>query len=137
MRGIVKTGLAVLTAAVLTGMGSMGGTPEGTVPHTSEDIKVQLVDRKGVTVELSRFSMDGKVFLEGNLGEGTMSVNFDDLKDVSFGPVAGDTVPADLLLKSDRHLQLKVSRIANFYGVMEDGVYRISVQNTSRIIVRK
>jgi hypothetical protein len=137
MRGIVTTGLVLLTAAILMGMGNMGGTPEGSVPNTSENIKVQLVDRKGVAVELSRFSMDGKIYLEGNLGEGTMSVNFGDLKEVSFGPVTGDSVPADLLLSSDRHLQLKVHKVTVFYGVTENGAYRISVQNTDRIIVRK
>ena len=92
--------MVMLTAAMLTGMGGLGGTPEGTVPKTEESIKAQLIDRSGVSTELSRFSRDGKVSLEGRRGEGAVSVSFHDLKEISFGPVSGDQAPADLLLKS-------------------------------------
>ena len=122
---------------MLTGMGGLGGTPEGTVPKTEENIKAQLVDRSGVSTELTMFSMDGKVFLEGRRGEGQMSVFFRDLKEVSFGPVSGDMAPADLLLKSGSRVQLKVNKGAVFHGDTGTGAYRISAQDVSRIVFPK
>ena len=137
MRGILTVVLTLLTAVVLTGMGNLGGTPEGMVPKTEENIKAQLIDRSGMTTELSRFSMDGEVFLEGRRGEGQMSVFFRDLKEVSFGSVSGDMVPVDMLLKSGSRLQLKVRKSVVFHGSTGTGAYRISAHDVSRIVFPK
>lgn len=137
MRVALTAVLVLLTTAMLMGMGNLGGTPEGTVPKTEENIKAQIVDRSGVSTELSRFSMGGNVFLEGQRGEGRMSVFFRDLKEVSFGPVSGNETPADLLLKSGSRLQLKVNKSAVFYGDTGYGAYRISASDVSRIVFHK
>ncbi|RII28452.1 MAG: hypothetical protein CXR31_00795 [Geobacter sp.] len=137
MRNLLTVTLILLTAALLTGMGNLGGTPEGTVPKTDENIRAQLVDRAGVSNELSRFSMDGNVVFEGRRGEGTMSLFFRDLKEVSFGAVSGSDVPADLLLMSGKHVQLKVNKSAIFYGDTGSGAYRIAAGDVTRIVFRK
>ncbi len=134
MRGLLTAVLLLLGTLMLTGMGSLGGAPEGTVPKTDENIKAQLVDRSGVTSELTTFSMDGNVFLDGKRGEGNMSVKFHDLKEITFGPVSGDLVPADLFLKAGGKLQLRVSKSAVFYGDMGTGAFRIPAHNVSRIV---
>lgn len=137
MRSALTVVLVLLTATMLMGMGSLGGAPEGTVPKTEENIKAQIIDRSGVSTELSQFSMGGNVFFEGQRGEGRMSVFFRDLKEVSFGPVSGNEAPADLLLKSGSRLQLKVNKSAVFYGDTGYGAYRISASDVSRIIFHK
>lgn len=137
MRNLLKVALTLLTAALLMGMGSIGGAPEGSIPKTEENIPAQLVDRSGLANELTRFSMDGNVFLSGRRGEGQMSVSFRDLKEVTFGPVSGKDVPADLLLKSGKHVQLKVNKSAIFYGDLSSGAYRISAGDVSRIVFHK
>lgn len=137
MRGALTVILVLLTATMLMGMGSLGGAPEGTVPKTEENIKAQIVDRSGVSTELSQFSMGGNVFFEGQRGEGRMSVFFRDIKEVSFGTVSGNEAPADLLLKSGSRLQLKVNKSAVFYGDTGVGAYRISANDVSRIVFRK
>jgi len=137
MRNLLTLSLALLTAALLMGMGSIGGAPEGTIPKTEENIRVQLVDRSGVSNDLNRFSMDGKVFLKGRRGEGQMNVFFRDLKEVSFGPVSGNDAPADLLLTSGKRVQLKVSKRDIFYGDTGAGTYHISAGDVSRIVILK
>lgn len=136
MRSLVKAVLFLVTAAVLTGMGNLGGTPEGVTPKTDENVKAQLVDRSGVSVALTHFSMSGKVFIEGKRGAGDMTVFFHDLKEVSFGPVSGDAVPAELLLKSGHRLQLRVPKDSGFNGDTAEGAYRISAHEVSRIVIR-
>ncbi len=137
MRGIVTAIFVLLTTTVLLGMGNLGGTPEGAVPNTEENIKAKLVDRSGLTTDLTKFSMNGKVFLEGKRGEGKMTVFFRDIMEVSFGPVSGDTVPADMLLKTGSRLQLKVRKNDVFYGDTGTAAYRISAQDVSRIVFPK
>jgi hypothetical protein len=137
MRGIMLAALVLLTATLLMGMGNLGGTPEGTVPKTDENIMAQIVDRSGVTIEVSRFSQDGKVFLDGRRGDGEMSVFFRDLREISFGPVSGNEAQADLLLKSGSRLQLKVNKNALFYGDTGYGTYRVAVGGVCRIVFLK
>jgi hypothetical protein len=137
MRGALTIVLVLLSATMLMGMGNLGGAPEGTVPKTDENIKAQIVDRSGVSTELSQFSMAGEVFFEGRRGEGLMSVFFRDLKEISFGPVSGNDVPADLLLKSGSRLQLKVNKSALFYGDPGYGAYRIPAGDVNRIVFPK
>lgn len=136
MRGALTAVLILLTAVLLTGMGNMGGSPEGTVPKTSENIKAQVVDRSGVATELSRFSLDGNIFIDGRRGEGVMSVFFRDLKEVTFGPVKGDDAPAELVLKSGLRVQLMVKKGTLFYGDTGVGAFRIAAGNVSRIVFR-
>jgi hypothetical protein len=137
MRSALTAVLVLLAAAMLTGMGSLGGTPEGTVPKTDENIKARIVDRLGVSTEVNSFSMDGKVFLEGRRGEGKMNVPFHDLKEVTFGPVSGEDVAADLLLTSGSRHQLKVNKSTLFYGDTGYGAYRIAAGDVSRIVFPK
>lgn len=137
MRNLLKVALVLLTAALLLGMGNVGGTPEGTVPKTNENIRAKLVDRSGVSNELTRFSMDGNIFLNGRRGEGQLSVFFRDLMEVSFGPVSGNDTPADLLLKSGKQVQMKVNKSAVFYGDTGSGAYHISAGDVSRIVFQK
>ena len=137
MRALLTVTLALLTAALLTGMGNIGGYPEGTIPKTDENIRAHLVDRSGASTELTRFSMDGKVFVKGRLGDGQMSVFFRDLNEVTFGPASGKDVSADLSLKSGKRLQLKVNKSDIFYGDTGSGVYQISAGDVSRIVFQK
>lgn len=137
MRNLLTVALAMLTSALLMGMGNIGGTPEGKVPKTEENIRARLVDRSGVSNELTQFSMDGNVFLNGRRGEGQMSVFFRDLNEASFGPVSGNDAPVDLILKSGKQVQLKVKKNAIFYGDTGSGTYHISAGDVSRIVFHK
>ena len=137
MRGVWRVVLAIMTASLLTGMGNLGGTPEGTVPKTEENFKARVVDRSGVTTEVEHLSLDGKVFLEGGRGEGKITIRFRDLKEVGFGAVQGNEVAADLLFKSGEHQQLKVPKNALFYGDAGYGVFRIAAGDVSRIVFLK
>jgi hypothetical protein len=126
--------LALLAAAMLTGMGELGGIPAGTIPETDENIKVQIVDRSGVSTELSSFSMDGQTFLDGRRGDGRMNIFFRDLREISFGKVSGEEVPVEFLLKSGSRLQLNVRKRTLFYGDTGYGAYRIPARDVSRIV---
>lgn len=135
MRRLLMIVLALLVAVILTGMGELGGVPAGNVPETDENIKVQVVDRSGVSTDLSSFSMDGQTFLDGRRGDGQMNVFFRDLREISFGKVSGDEVSVELLLKSGSRLQLNVRKRTLFYGDTGYGAYRIPARDVSRIVI--
>ncbi len=133
----MKRGLAILLtifgAALLCGMGSMNGGPEGSIPETSRNVSARLTDRGGVSAEVENFSMDGNIYLQGTLGGGTLTVPFEKLQRVDFGPVGGEKVPARLLLRTGETLELSLRKRAVFYGQMGVGSFRIRAAEIQRI----
>jgi hypothetical protein len=126
--------MAILCSALLlTGMGGLGGGPEGTVPETSENIQARVYDRSGAVAELSQFSMDGQVFLTGKLGDGDVTVFFKDLRQIDFTQVTGEYIPAKLQLDSGKALDLKIRKRAVFYGSTGFGAYQIRARDIKRI----
>ncbi|OGW37698.1 MAG: hypothetical protein A2X58_03310 [Nitrospirae bacterium GWC2_56_14] len=133
MRGLLTAVLAVLAACLLMGMGNLGGTPEGEIPKTDQNFRVTLVDRSGVSSELSRFSLDGNLFVKGKRGEGEVSIYFRNIREIHFGPVSGSDVPADLVQATGSRVQLKVNKDSMFFGDTGYGAYRIPASSVSRI----
>lgn len=127
--------LLALGALLLTGMGGLGGAPEGTVPQTEENIKVKLTDREGVTTELSQFSLDGKTSFEGQRGGGKILVFMRNVASAEFGAVSGEDVPVDIKLKSGESLQIKVRKRLVFYGSTGYGAFQIRARDLRRVDV--
>jgi len=126
--------MAILfTALLLTGMGGLGGEPDGKVPETTENVNARVFDRSGAVADLSRFSMDGNIFLMGKLGDGDISVFFKDLRAIDFDQVTGEYIPAKLQLDSGKALDLKIRKRAVFYGSTGFGAYQIRARDIKRI----
>jgi hypothetical protein len=133
MKRILAT-LSLLTAALLLlGMGDLGGAPAGSVPQTAENLLAVVIDRTGMRTELSHFSMDGTLFLEGTRGSGKLTVDFKKIAVVDFGKVSGDRVPVNLQLKGGEKLELMVPRRALFYGDTGYGAFKISARDLQRL----
>ena len=133
MKGFAVSMAILFTALVLTGMGELGGGPEGTVPETKENVTARVFDRSGAAVELSQFSMDGNVFVMGRLGDGEVTVFFKELRQVDFNQVTGEYIPAKLQLDSGNSLDLKIRKRAVFYGSTGFGAYQIRARDIKRI----
>jgi hypothetical protein len=133
MKGFSAIILIVLVAALLMGMGGLGGEPEGTVPETDENIQARVLDRSGVMTELTRFSMDGKVFLTGQRGSGEITVFFKNILELDFNKVVGEHIPAKLQLQSGEVLDLEVKKRAVFYGDTGYGAFQIRARDVKKI----
>lgn len=133
----MKRGTLLLAALVflllLTGMGSMGGAPEGGVPQTEENIKVRLTDRKGVALELTKFSLEGKTAIEGKLGSGLMTVFFRNIERADFVAIEGDDVTVKLKLKGGESLELKLRNRRIFYGATSYGAFQVRARDIASI----
>lgn len=133
MRKVCSTLVVLLLAAVLCGMGGLGGEPEGTLPETEFDFSVVVVDRAGVETALSKFSMDGSTFLHGQLGKAAVTIDFNDIASASFKSLANDRIKVALDLKSGEDLFLQIRRRSGFAGQMKVGVYHIRAEDVARI----
>lgn len=130
--GSALTGLVALV--LLTGMGDLGGAPNGAIPETKENLQAVIVDRQGVKTAVSQFSMGGKTFLEGARGSGRVTVDFRQVLSLEFGePTAGEDIPVHLSLREGEPLRLQVKKAAVFYGSTGYGTYQIRARDVQRI----
>ncbi len=133
MRKIFFSAWLLFFGLVLTGMGDLGGKPEGAIPEPEENFAVQLLDRDDVSVALNRFSLDGKVLMSGQRGRGTFNVPFSQIQTVVFGTAEGKQVPAELQLKSGETVKLQLRKGSYFYGHTGYGSFRIRALDIQRI----
>lgn len=136
MRHLIAAFILIVTAGLLLGMGDVGGPPAGTVPETDRDFAVTLVDRDGNRVDLTRFSLDGKLFLEGYQGKGKVSVDFGKLSAVEFGGISGDLIRVKAHTTDGKSLGLELNRRLTFFGSTGYGSYQVRAADVERIEFR-
>lgn len=132
MKPMIWGGL-LLVLLFCTGMGGVGGYPEGTVPETELRIQATVTDRAGTETDLNQFSMNGETYLDAWRGRGSLTVPFQHIASVEFGAQQGDEVQAEVHLKSGNVMQLGVSSRALFYGSTGFGAFRIKTRDVKRI----
>lgn len=126
--------LVILAGALLcTGMGELGGQPEGTIPETDVRIEAKVVDRNGTETSLNQFSMDGKTYLDALRGSGQLTIPFQQLSSLTFGKANGDEMAVQVKLKSGSTMDLSIRKRALFYGSTGYGAFVIKARDVAHI----
>ncbi len=132
MNRLIYLALLCLCLPLLMAMGMGGGEGPTRIPEPDKSYKVVIVDISGQRVELSDFSLDGQVFVFGNLGDGQAAVPFEKVTRVDL--VNGDKgLIATVSLSDGRNVQLKVRPGLQAYGKASFGLYRIKMSEVSSI----
>lgn len=131
MRGIAI--LLLLAAVILTGMGGLGGTPEGVVPETKENIRARIIDRQGIATDVQRFSMDGNTFLSAARGNGSVTIPFREIASIDFADASSGGVALEVRLAGGEKISLRMSRTSVFHGSTGYGSYQIRARDVRRI----
>lgn len=133
MKRFAVLALMLGVALFCTGMGEIGGQPEGTIPETDVRIEAKVVDRTGVETSLNQFSMDGKTYLDALRGSGQLTIPFQQLATLTLGKVTGDEMAAQVKLKSGAVMDLAIRKRAVFYGSTGYGAFVIKARDVARI----
>jgi hypothetical protein len=131
-RGL-KLILVLIVAIFCTGMGGLGGQPEGTIPETELNIQAEVKDRDGVATSLEKFSMAGKISLDAWRGQGKLTIPFENIDRITFGDNKGDAVMVDVKLKTGETMTLQVRSRAQFYGSTGFGAFQIKSKDLALI----
>lgn len=121
----MKSLLILLVAAIfLTGMGNLGGAPVGTVPKVEEEIKAKVTDQSGVVTMLEHFSLDGQTVIEGDRGNGSVTIQLHDIDTLTLRPSeAKDKISATVKLKDGQEVQLQLRKRLFFNGSTGYGAF--------------
>lgn len=116
----------------LTGMGQM---PQNEVPKPEIKFSATVIDDQSVSTKLHEVSWEGKVYLSGTRGRGTVSIQFEKIKKIVFiGEARNGKKDAQITLKNGEVVAVTFDDENRFYGTTSFGNYRILARNIKEII---
>ncbi|MBU4371520.1 MAG: hypothetical protein KKH02_00960 [Proteobacteria bacterium] len=126
----------LLAIPALLGMGSLQGpaTPEK-IPIPVKKYFAVYVDQTDVITECSEASIDGATFLEGKRGEGTYTISFDNIDQVSFR-VNAEQLIGLVKLRDGGTSELNLNKTQKAYGRTKYGTYQIKMADLKKLEIR-
>lgn len=127
--------LGLLGTGVVLAAGFGGGdAPPARIPIPAHVYSARVEDQSGVTVDVTEVSYNGEIFLYGTLGEGQVTVPFDNIREVRFEPTDDTTKRvAFVMLKDGATQRIVVDGDVLAYGRTSFGTYSIPIDRLRRI----
>ena len=125
-----------IAAFFLMGMGKMD-QPEksGEIPVPDKEVSAVITDSEGLTLNLTQFSINGKTYLQGKLGAGSVAVPFSQIRVMAFSSEPkGIAVKVELTDRSQLNLLLEKGLTA--YGKIKAGTYQILLEHLKKIEIQ-
>lgn len=105
------------------------------IPEPEKAFSATLIDIGGKTMNLTQFSLEGQVFLLGDMGDGQVAVPFEKIDRVDL--VNGqDGLVATAKLKDGQSVALTMRPKQKAFGKAEFGFYRIELGDVASFTVR-
>ncbi len=127
-------GLVILICFLTVGMGNMGEMGVIDIPEPEKNYTATLVDQADVSMDLEKFSFEGRTYFIGKLGRAEISIDFDKIGSVLF-ILQDDHVKVKVNLKDGKALEILVDKGKNCYGISSFGNVRIEVQDIKKVAV--
>ena len=125
----------LLCLPLIMAMGMGSSEVPTRIPEPKVNYLVTLTDMGGTTVDLSHFSIEGVVFLAGEMGRGELAVPLEKVKDVVIRHQGGE-FKAEVALADGGKVTITVKGSLKATGKTSYGNYRIPLDEVSRIQLR-
>jgi len=106
------------------------------VPVPTKKFFATFVDLTDVITDCREVSIEGETFLEGKRGNGSSSIPFEHIADVSFLQ-EGDKFYGIIKLKDGNALQLALNKNQKAYGHTKYGTFQIKFSELKKMIFKK
>jgi hypothetical protein len=135
MRRFVAIGLLLLFSGGVLANGLGGGdVPPARIPIPARDFKAIVEDQQGTRVEVTQASWNGEVFLYGNVGEGQVTVAFENIAEVRVEPSQdSEKRVAFVKLKDGQSVSVVIDADVPAYGRTPYGTYSITADKIRKI----
>jgi len=126
--------IVVLMIPFIMGMGAGtgGNVSPGKIPVPDRSFTGICIDQMDVATNCTDISIEGKTFVEGKMGEGTYTVDFQNIGSIDFLS-AGDNMVGRLQL-NDGIKELRMNGNSRVYGRTEYGTFQIKLSHLKRIV---
>ncbi|MFQ5328421.1 MAG: hypothetical protein ACE5D4_00335 [Thermodesulfobacteriota bacterium] len=117
---------------LLTGMSQ---PPQGRIPTPEIDFAATFIDDQDISTKCREVSWEGKTFLTGMRGKGSVAIPFEKVKRVLFiGDVREGRRDAQVTLRDGEVVAVTFDSESRVYGMTSYGSYQITVKNLKEIL---
>lgn len=126
----------LITIPVLMGMGSLQepASPEK-IPIPVKKYSAIFVDQLDIVTECSEASIEGTTFLEGKRGEGTYTISFDNIDQISFR-LNAERLIGMVKLRDGGMSEFTLNKTQKAFGQTKYGTFQIKLSDLKKLVIR-
>jgi hypothetical protein len=126
--------LMILCLPLLLGMGSQGGTPADKIPVPAKKFMATFVDQMDISTQCSDVSIEGGTALQGKMGEGTYTIDFENIQEVVFRHHA-EKLNGQVKMRDGSSIELIIGKDKKAYGRTKFGTFQIRLNDLKKMII--
>ena len=117
-------------------MGGLQGQDPEKIPVPAKKYAATFIDQSDMITDCGEISLEGETFLEGKRGNGTISIPFQNIAEITFLQ-DGDKLNAAVKLRDGNKLQLGIKGNQIAYGRTKYGSYQIKLSELKKLTIGK
>lgn len=126
--------LMISCLPLLLGMGSQGGLPTDRIPIPAKKFNATFIDQMDVTTECREVSIEGGTALQGRIGEGTYTIDFENIQEVVFRQQE-EKLYGRIRITDSSHIELVIGKDKKAYGRTKFGTFQIRLSSLKKMII--
>lgn len=129
--------LAILALLpLLTAMSAFQNQNPEKIPIPEKKYLTTFIDQTDIMTDCRNVSIDGETFLEGKRGNGTITISFEIINEVSF-MLEGEKLNGVVKLRDGNNVQLALNKNQRAYGHTKYGSFQIKLADLKKMILSK
>ena len=121
---------------LLTAMSALQNQSPEKIPMPEKKYFATFIDQTDIMTDCRGISIDGETFLEGKRGNGTNTIPFEIITEVSF-ILEGDKLNGKVTLRDGNTVQLTLNKNQRAYGHTKYGTYQIKLYDLKKMVLSK
>lgn len=134
MKRISAFVLIFLCLPLLSGMGARGGAPDDRIPVPAKKFMATFVDQMDVTTLCTDVSIEGGTALQGKIGEGIYTVDFEKIREVLFRQHE-EMLYGHVRTVDGSTVELVIARDKRAYGRTKFGTFQIRLNQLKKLTI--
>ena len=120
----------------LTAMSALQNQSPEKIPVPAKKFFATFIDLTDVTTDCREVSIEGETFLEGKRGNGSSSIAFDNITEISFLQ-EGDKLYGMIKLKDGNAIRLALNKNQKAYGHTRYGTFQIKLSELKKMVLKR
>jgi len=121
---------------LLTAMSALQSQSPEKIPAPEKKYFATFIDQAEIMTECRNISIDGETFLEGKRGNGTNTIPFEIITEVSF-TIEGEKLIGTVKLRDGNTIQLTINKNQRAYGYTKYGTFQIKLAELKKLALTK
>jgi len=125
--------LFIWICCLTLGMGSMGEPVSVKTPEPDKNVRATVVDQDDMSLELEKFSFNGKTYITGKMGKAELSIDFEKIRSILFMKKDG-RISAMLTLNDQQKIELLLEQDEPCFGTSSFADVRIAAGDIKKVV---